>query len=171
MTLLSPIQFSIHLPPPYLRSHLPQLLPDWTVPVGSVLIVLQRAQLPLTERTVATERQKEQLRSVFLDLGSQIIAQGQREGYRSDCFDPRTGHPIGSTVGVSPLNDVAVVHACLGYPLVSHGGCRGIQHPDWGNAVYPSILVSTASPDQLQRIVASLGAQMKPTLHKALYSI
>lgn len=147
------MQYSIHPPSPFIVDRLEQLLPDWGVPVRSVLVVLQRSSLPLTEKNRHTETQKSYLRQRFLELGQWAAAALQSRGHRVEVFDPQTGLPLLSRPGKIPLDDVRVVHTCLGYPAIPLGECRAIVHPVWGSAVYPSVLVSSASPDLLGEIL------------------
>ncbi len=46
------MQYSIHSPNEFIQSNLEQLLPDWLLPVLSVLVVLQLCQFALVERTI-----------------------------------------------------------------------------------------------------------------------
>jgi len=141
------IQYSVHAPNDFIQTHLDQLLPGWTAPVLSVLVILQACQLALLHKTPETESLKAELRQRFLHLGFPIAHQLQKQGYWADLFDPQTGWPLLSPPGFLRLDDVAVVRSSLGYPLVASGGCALIEHPEWGNAVYPSILVSSAAPE------------------------
>lgn len=150
------IQYSVHTPNKFIRTHLDQLLPNWTAPVVSVLVVLQECQLALRDKTPTTERLKQELRSRFLSLGTDIADNLHQQGYLAELFDPQTGLPITSQPGLLKLDDVAVVQASLDYPLTEQGGCAVIEHPDWGSAVYPSILISSAAIEVLAEVVSSL---------------
>lgn len=150
------MQWSVHPPNPFLQSHLDQLLPGWLEPARSILIVLQQAKQPLLQRTKTTEADKCQLREQFIDLGQQVSDRLQPLGYRCEVFDPRTGLPLFSPPGILHLDDIAVVRATLGYPTLRQGKCQILQHPVWGTAVYPSILVSSAAPEVVESIVAGL---------------
>jgi hypothetical protein len=117
-----------------------------------VLIVLQRADCGLIERSQITELQKDQLRDRFLQVGGAIVDQLQEQGYQADCFDPKTGLPVLSEAGQVSIDDVAVVKACLGYATLEIEGCSILLHPHWGNAVYPAVLVSSAVPAVVERV-------------------
>ncbi|MBW4552687.1 MAG: methylmalonic aciduria and homocystinuria type D protein [Aphanocapsa sp. GSE-SYN-MK-11-07L] len=147
------MQWSVHPPNPFLQIHLDQLLPAWVEPVQSILIVLQQANQSLLRRTPATEKEKRRLRQQFIQFGDRLIAQLTSQAYQAELFDPRTGWPLFSQPGTLHLDDIAVVRTTLGYPALPQGGCLIIQHPTWGSAVYPSILVSSASPEVLEQIV------------------
>ncbi|NJL38757.1 MAG: methylmalonic aciduria and homocystinuria type D protein [Leptolyngbyaceae cyanobacterium SM1_4_3] len=152
---LSPysLQYSIHPPSKFIRTHSDQLLPGWSAPVLSVLIVVQPCKLALVDRTAETEVHKFHLRQKFTELGYKIVSQLQQSGHFADLFDPKTGLPMFSIPGQIRLDDVAVIRSTLGYDVLSRGGCLTIRHPVWGSAVYPSILVTSACPQTLKRIV------------------
>lgn len=154
------IQYSVHAPSDFIQTHLDQLLPGWTAPVLSVLVILQACQLALLQKTPETESLKLELRHQFLDVGFPIAHQLQQQGYWADLFDPETGWPLISPPGFLRLDDVAVVHSSLGYPLIARGGCALIEHPEWGNAVYPSILVSSAPPEVFAAVIEEIPIQM-----------
>lgn len=147
------LQYSIHPPSKFIKTHLDQLLPSWSAPVSSVLIVIQPCELALVDRTVETEIHKFQLRQKVTELGDKIVTQLQQDGYFADLFDPRTGLPMFSVSGQLRLDDVAVIRSTLGYSVLNRGGCRTIEHPIWGSAVYPSILVTSACSTILERVV------------------
>lgn len=151
------IEYSAHLPSDFIASNLSQLIPDWLVPVLSVLIVFQHCQVALVERNADTEFHKQQLRHQFIEFGVQVAEQLQQLGYRAEVFDPKTGKPLLSQPGSLTLDDVAVVRALLGYPLVeTTGGCWILEHPHWGTAVFPAVLMSSAEPDVLDAIARQI---------------
>lgn len=150
------MQYSVHAPNLFIRKHLDKLLPDWSQPVGSVLVVLQPCSSDLTHRTPLSEFLKQRLRSQFLAFGYPVAAQLQQLGHLADLFDPRTGFPLLSHPGPLRLDDVAVARSCLGYPSTCCHGCSVILHPTWGSAVYPSTLLSSAEPGLLETVIHRL---------------
>lgn len=153
------MQYSVHWPNEFLHAHLEHLLPNWSVPVKSVLIVLQKSQFALLNKTFDTEQQKQSLREQFLRFGQIIACKLGELGYLTEVFDPQSGRPLFSPPGQIQLDDVAVVQACLGYPLTQQGGCSILQHPAWGSAVYPSILVSSAHPGIVEPVVKTVASE------------
>lgn len=147
------MQYSVHSPSEFIRRHAHQLLPNWSCSVRSVLVVLQRCQVELQQKTIATEFHKRQLRQRSLEFGQMIILRLHKLGYQAELFDPKTGMPILSQPGKLTLDDVAVVRACLGYPITEREGCSIILHPAWGSAVYPAILLSSAHPAVLAGVI------------------
>ncbi len=150
------MQYSCHLPTPFIARHRPQLVPDWSCEVGAVLIVLQRSPCDLAPRSPLTERQKYLLREAFMQTGLAIATQLRQLNYCADPFDPKTGQPLLSQPGSLWLDDVAVIRACLGYPTADRDGCSILLHPDWGSAVYPAVLLSSAPPEQVREVARSV---------------
>ncbi len=138
------MECSVHAPNEFICRHWENLLPDWSAPVRSIIVVLQPAQVELTQRNSETESYKHILREQFLDFGLQVVESLRALGYSAEVFDPRTGFPLLSQAGSVPLDDVAVVRSSLGYRAIQFGECSTIVHPQWGSAVYPSILMSSA---------------------------
>jgi Methylmalonic aciduria and homocystinuria type D protein len=160
------LQYSIHRPSSYIHCHRVDLLPDWQVSVSSLMVILQTCPVSLYEATAATEYQKRRLRRRSLCLVKKLITSLQDVGYAADGFDPRTGKPFYSRPGLLTLDDVAVVQAVLGYPLVASGDCHLIKHPVWGCFVFPTVLVSEASPEKLAEIAHPVlgGSERKKAL-------
>lgn len=148
------MEYSIHVPNSFICANLHRLLPDWSQPVRSVLVVLQPAQLELIQVTPETDAQKQQLRQRFLKFGLEVVYQLRRLGHLADLFDPRTGLPLLSQAGTLRLDDVAVVRSTLGYSTAQFGTCCSILHPHWGSAVYPSILISSAESSQVKLAIS-----------------
>ena len=140
------MQYSVHAPTPFIRDRADQLLPGWSVPIASVLIVMQRSRVNLLQHTEATEAEKRRLRSRFLLFGCQVAQYLGEMGYVAEAFDPRTGQPFSSRPGSLQLDDVAIARSLLGYPTEQAGACSLICHPLWGEAVYPSTLIASAPP-------------------------
>jgi hypothetical protein len=158
------IQYSVHLPSSYICTSQARLLPDWTCPVSSVLVILQRSPTFLLDRTTETEACKSQLRQQFIELGKHITQTLQQITHLAAVFDPCTGLPLGSLAGELRLDDVAVVRSLLGYAIATIGGCSIVIHPEWGSAVYPSVLLSSASPETLEIAVKTVFLQHQLTL-------
>ena len=146
------LQYSVHPPSPFLRAHLNQLLPDWSLPAASVLLILQKRQSETLDRTGETETDKDRLREQFIKLGCNIARTLGKMGHQVDLFDPRTGWPLLSSPGEYQLDDVAVVCALLGYATNPKGSCATLLHPIWGRAVYPSTLLSSAPPTLVKSV-------------------
>ena len=153
MTRPQESQLSIHRPSDFLRKHWKNLLPSWQQPIGSVLIYLQFSPIQLCDRTPQTEEMKDQLRLTFLSRAHHWHHQITHQGHLAEPFDPKYGTPIFSEAGSWPLDDVAVAHALLKFPILEQGGCKLLRHPHWNSAVFPSTLLSSASPDFLRQLI------------------
>lgn len=150
------MQYSVHSPNEFIRTHLGQLLPSWSLPVLSVLLILQQCQFSPFDRTIDTENDKHQLREQFIQFGCHIALKLREVGHLADIFDPRTGLPMNSPPGQLKLDDVAVARSALGYSINGSGPCAMIVHPTWDKAVYPSTLLSSAHPHVVESIVANM---------------
>jgi len=155
------MQYSAHAPSQFLCTHMDKLLPIWSRPISSVLVVLQPCSCSLLERTSAAEKQKQQLRQSFLQFGFEVAAKLNYLGHLVEVFDPRTGLPLLSAAGQLRLDDVAIVRSCLGYPTVDSFGCSVILHPDWGSSVYPSTLLSSAPPEVVDLVTRATKIEMQ----------
>lgn len=150
------MQYSIHTPNSFICKNLPRLLPDWSLPVRSVLVVLQPCPTDLMQFTPEADAQKQRLRQRFLDFGLAIVQALRQAGHLADLFDPRTGHPLLSQAGTLRLDDVAIVRSTLGYSTTQFGDCCSILHPHWGSAVYPSVLISSAESSQVESAISKV---------------
>lgn len=140
-------------PSAFIQTHWHRLLPTWTQPVASVLIVLQSAESSLLQPSQQVHFEKQQLRHRFLEVAHAIAQHLKQAGHLVEVFDPRNGLPMLSPAGTLHLDDVAIVRDCLGFPTVACGGCATVLHPDWGSAVYPATLLCSASPTTLQNLL------------------
>jgi hypothetical protein len=154
------IECSVHAPSQFLQTNREYLLPAWHLPVRSVLVVLQECAVPLVEDNPTTDIEKQKLRQQFIDFGRSIAHELDQLGCITEIFDPPTGSPLFSEAGQIKLDDIAVIHAVLGYQPIQQGACRMIAHPIWGCAVYPSVLVSTAEPEVLSQVLNAAIAQV-----------
>lgn len=148
------MQYSVHPPSEFIATHSEKLLPEWSDPIRSIVVVLQLSDRELTEHCRETDLQKQILRSQFLEFGLKLAE--SLKDHLVELFDPKTGFPMLSEAGSLPLDDVAVVRSTLGYAIVPVGNCLTIVHPSWGSAVYPSILMSSADKTLVEAAVAGL---------------
>ncbi len=150
------MQYSVHSPTQFMQAYGDQLLPSWSRPILSILVVLQQCSSLMLSRTLATEMQKQQGRGQFLQFGHQVALELEPLGHLVELFDPVTGWPLRSPPGRLRLDDVAVVRAALAYPTRTQGNCILVIHPDWESAVYPSVLVSSAPIRVLETVAAQV---------------
>ncbi len=147
------IEISIHFPTEYICANRERILPGWkNKSFLWVAIVLQQSRYELVECTVEAEAEKEHLREQFMRFGFDIAFNLHSYNYFTDLIDPRTGYPLLSSQGKIPHDDAAVVKALLDYPIIKNKCCV-LVHPDWGAAVYPSILISEAPPIMMEWVI------------------
>ncbi len=150
------IEISIHSPSQYICANCERILPDWKNQLSLwVVIVLQQSRYEMVASTPEIETQKQRLREKFMRFGFDVAFNLRDRGYFTDLIDPRTGYPLLSRPGKIPHDDTAVVKALLGYPVIENK-CRVLVHPQWRMAVYPSILISAASPIIIEWIIKSI---------------
>ncbi|MBE9006139.1 methylmalonic aciduria and homocystinuria type D protein [Fortiea sp. LEGE XX443] len=153
------VQISIHAPSQYICANCEQILPDWKQqPLFWVVIVLQRSQYHLVTSTKEIEAEKQKLREKFMRYGCDVAFYLRDRGYLTDIIDPRTGYPLLSRPGAIPHNDTAVVKTLLGYSVIKNKCCV-LVHPIWGTAVYPSVLISAASPTLIELVTKEIASQ------------
>ncbi|MDZ7960416.1 MAG: methylmalonic aciduria and homocystinuria type D protein [Aulosira sp. DedQUE10] len=150
------VQISIHSPSRYICANCERILPDWK-PQSSlwVVIVLQQSRYQLQESIAVIEKEKERLREKFMRFGCDLAFNLRDRNYLTDLIDPRTGYPLLSHPGSVPHDDTAVVKALLNYQVIKNKCCV-LVHPDWGTAVYPSILISEAPPIMIEWVTKSI---------------
>ncbi|MCM1985358.1 methylmalonic aciduria and homocystinuria type D protein [Lyngbya confervoides] len=149
-------QISIHSPTAFLQQHWRQILPSWSVPVQALALYLQYSPVSLCDRTANTEQHKAILRQNFLTQAEQWSTALEGLGYWVDYFDPKFGTPVRSPAGLQLLDDVALAQQLLHFPVQAQGECKLLCHPAWGTHVFPSTLVTSASPPILTRLMACL---------------
>lgn len=146
-------QIAIHPPTAFVAANLGQILPDWNSDDVWIVIFLQRSQFPLTATDPQIEEEKNQLRHRFLKLALPMAQQLNSQGLMTDIIDPATGYPLLSKPGKINHSDALTVATSLNFPL-QKGPCTVVIHPQWGTAVYPSVLISSASPSQIKQVIS-----------------
>jgi hypothetical protein len=145
---------SVHKRSPFIVQNLERILPDWNLPVLWVVIVLQQSRYELLATTPHVDREKERLREKFMRFGFDVASNLRDRGFLTDFIDPRNGYPLLSRPGEIPHDDTAVVNALLGFSVIKNN-CRILEHPSWGTAVYPGIIVSSAFPKTIKSVLKS----------------
>jgi Methylmalonic aciduria and homocystinuria type D protein len=134
----------------FVQQNQQKILPTWNNPISSIILVLQQSPVPLTTEDPQLESEKEQLRERFLRWAFPRVCQLRDRRFLTDLIDPRSGYPLFSSSGEIRHDDVAAVAAILEWEIAAAGNCRAIVHPQWGTAIYPGIILSTASLSVLQ---------------------
>lgn len=149
------IQIYIDRPSEFIRQNQQKLLPNWNISITCIILVLQKSNFPLENSSYEIEREKDHLRARFLRFGSNLVFKLRDFKYQSDLFDPRSGYPLLSRPGDMTLNNIALVKDLLGFNVVKQE-CSLLVHPEWGTAIYPSTIVTSASPEILQPFLQDL---------------
>lgn len=168
------VQISVHSPTAYINANRERIFPDWKNQSKIwIIVVLQQSLYSLIKSSPAVELEKQRLRKSFikfglelaftledttppqLEIGKQEPEKCEPEKYRTDIIDPRTGYPILSRPGEISHDDTATVKALLNYPII-YNRCRVLVHPEWGTAVYPSIMISTAPPQKIMAAISDV---------------
>lgn len=152
------VEISIHQPSLFISQNLERVLPEWNLPVAWVVLVLQQSRYELVETTSYVEREKDRLREKFMRFGFEVAFKLRDRGFLTDLIDPRNGYPLLSRPGEILHDDTAVVRALLGFPAINNN-CHVLEHPTWGTAIYPSTMISSASPTIIKTVLKSVAAQ------------
>eukprot|EP01062_Namystynia_karyoxenos_P075320 TRINITY_DN72570_c0_g1_i1.p1 TRINITY_DN72570_c0_g1~~TRINITY_DN72570_c0_g1_i1.p1 ORF type:complete len:232 (+),score=68.83 TRINITY_DN72570_c0_g1_i1:103-696(+) len=158
------LQYSVHGCSRPMMDDMRTTLP--AVPAASlrelrIIPTFQPTQCPVLEFTAEAAAEKDRLLCQFLGFAREFVRAVEAEGHWADFCDPVTGMP--SERGAQPYSEAAGAEALLPYPLVhvgtGAGGCRMVEHPRWGLAVYPATLFATAPLEVVQRALqAASGA-------------
>lgn len=141
------IEVYITFPHQFLVTHQQKLLPDWNLPVASLILLLQQSTISLHECNEATRLEKQRCRERFIEWGTNQVATLGKQGYRGELFDPRTGYPWFGQPGSLSFDDNAVVSTLLHFPLQYYQNCSLLRHPLWKNNLYPATIVTSAPPE------------------------
>ncbi len=152
------LQMFVRQPTPFIAQNLERVLPDWNLPIAWVVLVLQEARFPLEDTSSHVEREKDRLREKFMRFGFQVAFDLRDRGWLTDLIDPRTGYPLLSRPGEIRHDDAAVVRTMLDFPVKTNR-CRVLIHPDWGTAIYPATLITSATPDAIGPLLESVARQ------------
>lgn len=159
------VEMSVHRCSPFVAQNLERVFPDWVLPITTcrVIVVLQQSRYPLAETAPHIEREKDRLRERFMGFGSDVVRHLRDRGFITDLIDPRTGYPLFSRPGEIAHDDTAAVKALLGFPAI-HNSCSVLEHPSWGSAIYPSILISSASSRAIMSVLKKVALQHSWTI-------
>jgi len=152
------VEIFLNQPSSFICRNLERVIPDWILPDAWVVIVLQQSRFSLADTAPHVEREKDRLREKFIRFGFDVAFALRDRGFLTDLIDPRTGYPLLSRPGEICHDDSAVVQALLGFSVI-HNSCSLLEHPVWGSAVYPGILMSSASPQAIKSILKRFAVQ------------
>ncbi|KNC53345.1 uncharacterized protein AMSG_08846 [Thecamonas trahens ATCC 50062] len=156
-------EFSVHRMPRAMTMSLVSVFPEWVKPCHGraavaetnavVVPISQYAAADLADWSAIAAGEKDVLLENFVALAEAVeaalAARARAAGappYVFDFTDPASGIPQRSQPGPSTYADVTHTLTLLRYPTVISGPCTMLSHPEWGTAVYPTTMFSTASP-------------------------
>lgn len=152
------VEISVHDPSTFVEQNLERILPDWNLGTIHVVIVLQEAKLSLMQRTAQVGREMDRLREAFIQYGVDVASALRKQGFLADIIDPREGYPLITRKGEIPHSDINAAGKLLGY-FIEPGACPNLIHPEWRNAVYPSVLFSSSRIDILTQVLTHKAIQ------------
>ncbi|MGK7872144.1 MAG: methylmalonic aciduria and homocystinuria type D protein [Xenococcaceae cyanobacterium] len=153
------VQISIHEPTEYIKENRQKIIPNWESDPVVVIVVLQQSKHSLTNTGPHIEKEKDRLRKKFIYFGCALTSALNNDEFLADLIDPRNGYPLFTRPGKSIHDDVATASTLLGYTKVPKGECSMLNHPEWGTAVYPSTLISSASPEKIQPFIKEIAVK------------
>ncbi len=146
------IEIYLSHPSLFVTQNLSNILPEWSAQTAWVILILQQSQFALNQLHSEVEIEKNRLRNQFMNFSLAVVkALGERD-FCSDIFDPMTGDPVLSRRGSMTHDDVAVVKALLNFPTTDDR-CSALIHPRWQTAVYPGVLITSATPTTIEPIL------------------
>lgn len=153
----------IYIKPPtkFILSNWQQLLPQWTTIPQTVILILLPAKYCLDDSTILIESEKNRLLTEFFNLARSIQDLCNQQQILSEIISPKDGFPFNSTKGNFTFDLVAIIHESLGFKFqkTSHG-CKIVHHPNWGQAMYPGMMVSLGSRETISQILANFSGQL-----------
>ena len=143
----------------YIIQHCQELLPDWVVPPRIIIFIFFQCQYPLDGTDLAQEQlEKDRFLSEFNQLGWSFYSACHHQGILSEIICPKDGLPKYSSKGKKIFNIQSLVARHL--PLFNQEEHRcGLIHPCWGRAVYPCLMLSLASEEQIKPLIWEISKQ------------
>ncbi len=137
----------------YIIQHREELLPDWVAPPQTMIFIFFQCQCPLDGTDLAQEQlEKDRLLSEFNQLGLSFYAACSNRGIVSEIICPKNGFPQYSRKGKNIFSIQTIVVRHLPLFKKATQGC-GLIHPSWGRAVYPCLILSLASEEQIKPLI------------------
>lgn len=118
---------------------------------------MQHAQHDLVKVGPEIEEEKDRLLLTFFEFGKLFCAKMQEAGAWADYIDPCSGLPMIFKDGNKVFDEVQSASTLLSYSTMNCGCCKVLLHPDWGSAVYPSSVFTTASPELVRSVLDTFG--------------
>ncbi len=143
----------------YIIQHREKLLPDWETSPQTIIFIFFQCQCPLDGTDLAQEQlEKDRLLSEFNQLGLSFYSACAHREIVSEIICPKDGFPRYSRKGQKIFSIQSIVVRHLPLFKKEDSGC-GLIHPSWGRAVYPCLIISLASEEEMKPIIWEIGKQ------------
>ena len=164
--LANGLEFSVHRCPRTLLRELAHVFPgqgllpargDAPAAEGACLAVptCQHSAMDLVRWGDEVEKEKDLCLERFAAFGAAVCAELRAAGHWADYIDPCSGLPMLTQGQNSKVYDeVTGMQLLLRFATQNAGCCKVLLHPQWGAAVYPATLFTTAPFEQLQAVLA-----------------
>ena len=161
-TLMAPIKIavaeslgfevSVHSLPRIVLREVEQVLPSVQ---GNIIAVLtaQKSKYGLVEWGDEVAKEKDELLERFVVWCKVMMKELEADGHWADYIDPCSGLPANSD-GNKIYGEVDGFQTMLGYRTQNANCCKILLHPEWGAAVYPATLFTTAPAEAVMKIVS-----------------
>ena len=115
----------------------------------------QHSAMDLVRWGDEVEKEKDHCLERFAAFGAAVCAELRAAGHWADYIDPCSGLPMLTKGQNSKVYDeVAGMQLLLRFATQNAGCCKVLLHPQWGAAVYPATLFTTAPFEQLQAVLS-----------------
>ena len=139
-------------PSDFIQQHWQQLLPHWSNPPQTLLLVCFHSSENLSLENKAVQREKDRLWQAFHHCTQGLSLVAQTQGICLEAICPKTGLAVQAPSPALVFDLVHLFHDRLGFAWQrTDQGCKVFHHPRWGPACYPGLLIS---PDQGDRVTA-----------------
>lgn len=138
----------------YIIDYSQELLPDWKDIPKTIIFLFFRCKCQLNGSNLLEEQlEKDRLLLKFNRLGNRFYHFSKKQGILTEIICPKTGFPQYSTKGSQIFITQQLVKRYLPSFQIKSGEC-GLIHPLWNQAVYPCIIISSASITQIKPLIS-----------------
>lgn len=130
-----------------------KLLPSWQQLPQTLIFMLFKSRIKLNGSNLIKEQlEKDYLLAIFLNLSLKISQKMQEKNSDIAIICPKTGYPLDAQKGEEFFNIPSLITRHLAHFKTKKNHC-GLIHPQWGRKIYPSLILSSTSPELIQPII------------------
>lgn len=134
----------------FLIKYQQKLLPNWQYSINTIIFIFFECKYPLDGSNLELEQlEKDRLLLKFNKLGFNFYNQSNDHNILSEIICPKDGFPLFSQKGQKFFSIQKIVNKYLPSFAIEKNKC-GLIHPLWGKAVYPCIIVSAGTIEQIK---------------------